>query len=105
MITLTESALAAVKSVCTDPGHGLRIMAVTGGCSGLQYRLGLETEPFDDDQVLEFDGIKVYVDPSSSQLLAGVTMDYVDSAMGAGFMFDNPNKTEKSCSCSSKSCG
>ncbi|MEW5729869.1 MAG: iron-sulfur cluster assembly accessory protein [Pseudomonadota bacterium] len=105
MLSLTPRALSAIKSVCSAPDQGLRIMVVTGGCSGLQYRMGLETEAFDDDQVMEFDGVKVYVDPSSQVLLAGATMDYVDSAMGAGFMFDNPNNTAKPCSCSSKSCG
>jgi iron-sulfur cluster assembly protein len=105
MLSLTPAALAAVKGVCTDPTQGLRIMVVTGGCSGMQYRMGLEVEAFDDDTVIEFDGFKVYLDPGSVSLLEGATMDYVESSMGAGFMFDNPNNTAKPCSCSSKSCG
>ncbi|HSV28029.1 MAG TPA: iron-sulfur cluster biosynthesis family protein, partial [Candidatus Omnitrophota bacterium] len=61
MLSLTDRAVTAIKSVCNSPDQGLRIMVVTGGCSGLQYRMGLETEAFDDDQVLEFSGVKVYV--------------------------------------------
>ena len=107
MLSLTDNAVAALKSVCTTPEQGLRIMVVTGGCSGLQYRMGLETEAFEDDHVIDFQGIKVYVDASSSELLTGATMDYVESSMGSGFMFDNPNNPAKpgGCACSSKSCG
>lgn len=107
MLNLTDAAIDAIKGVCTSPDQGLRIMVATGGCSGLQYRMGLETDAFEDDQVLEFSGVKVYLDPSSIELLQGATMDYVNSSMGSGFMFDNPNNPAKpgGCSCSSKSCG
>jgi iron-sulfur cluster assembly protein len=107
MFTLTDAAVDAIKSVRTSPDQGLRIMVATGGCSGLQYRMGLETDAFEDDQVLEFSDVKVYVDPASSTLLEGATMDYVNSSMGSGFMFDNPNNPAKpgGCACSSKSCG
>lgn len=103
MLTVTDRATAAIKSVCTDEFLGLRIMASSGGCSGVTYRMGLETEIEADDAVVELDGIKLLIDPSSVMWLTGVTMDYVDSSGGSGFVFENPNAA-KSCSCGSKSC-
>lgn len=103
MLTVTERAATALKSVCSDEFLGLRIMAVSSGCSGVSYRMGLETEILSDDQVVELDGVKLLVDPSSVMWLTGAIMDYVDSSGGAGFVFENPNAA-KSCSCSSKNC-
>lgn len=103
MLTVTDRAAAAIRSVCTDEFLGLRIMATSGGCSGIQYRMGLETEIEADDEVVELAGIKLLVDPASVMWLTGATMDYVESSAGAGFVFENPTAA-KSCSCSSKSC-
>lgn len=109
MLNVTDRATAAMKTVMSDEFVGLRIMVISSGCSGFSYKMGLESEIMDDDQVLEFDGIKVLVDPSSTMWLTGATMDYVDSGEGSGFVFENPNQPVKSssgggCSCSSKSC-
>ena len=48
-----------------------------------------EARPY--DHVIEQEGIKVFVDPTSMMYLGGATIDYVDSLMGGGFSIDNPN--------------
>lgn len=68
MITLTESAISAVKSALSQaqaPADGLRIMVQTGGCAGFKYMLGLETITRQGDAVIEADGVKVFVDEGS----------------------------------------
>ena len=102
MLTLTDKAVEVLKTVLD--GQGLRIGVDAGGCSGLQYRMGLESEPTDGDDVLEFSGVQIFVDPASSLWLHGVTVDFVEGAEGAGFKFDNPNAAGK-CACSAGSCG
>lgn len=98
MLTVTPRAQEAIRSVCTGDTQGLRLMVVTGGCAGLQYKMGLETEAQEDDEIIDLDGVKVFVDAPSVMWLVGATMDFVDSAQGAGFVFDNPNAGSK-CSC------
>lgn len=98
MLTLTDRAVDAIRNVCSGDVQGLRIMVVTGGCAGMQYKMGLETEALDDDKVLEFSGVKVFLDSASVGLLTGATMDFVDGVQGAGFVFENPNAGSK-CSC------
>jgi len=51
-----------------------------------------------DDELADFGGVKVIVDPSSAQLLKGATLDYKDGLQNAGFAIDNPNAT-RSCGC------
>jgi iron-sulfur cluster assembly protein len=103
MLTVTDRAIAAIKSVREDESQGLRIMVASGGCSGLKYNLGLESEAGSGDEVLEFGGVKVFVDPSSVMWLTGTVVDFVNAGNDSGFIFENPNAGGK-CSCSGGSC-
>ncbi|HTV33143.1 MAG TPA: iron-sulfur cluster assembly accessory protein [Methylocella sp.] len=101
MINLTDSALDAVRSAiagAVEPMGGLRIKVEAGGCAGYQYKMGLVKDAEPDDSVVERDGVKVFVDMNSHDLLAGTTIDFVVALEGAGFTFENPNATS-SCSC------
>ena len=101
MINLTDSALNTVRSAiagAVEPVGGLRIMVETGGCAGYKYVMGLVNEATPDDTVVERDGVKVFVDMKSHELLAGATIDFVVAIEGAGFTFENPNATS-TCSC------
>ncbi len=111
MLNLTPKAVEIIREVCNGEYKGLRIM-VSKGCSGFSYNMGLEEDAADDDQVLDFADVKVFVDPASALWLTGATMDYIDnSSMGTGFVFDNPNAPPPpsagggGCSCASKTCG
>jgi iron-sulfur cluster assembly protein len=100
MINVTETAASKVKELIDAEGYegyGLRVQVVGGGCSGMQYRLGFD-EQHDGDKTIEKDGLKVFVDLKSALYLAGSTVDYVDSLMGAGFKIENPN-VSSSCGC------
>ncbi|CCB66881.1 MULTISPECIES: iron-sulfur cluster assembly accessory protein [unclassified Hyphomicrobium] len=101
MINLTNSALNAVRNAISgapQPVGGLRIMVEAGGCAGYKYMMGLVNEAGPDDTVIERDGVKVFVDNKSHELLAGTTIDFVVALEGSGFTFENPN-ANSSCSC------
>lgn len=103
MITLTESAIKAVhRFVGGSDGtaQGLRIQISGGGCSGFQYGLKLEPEAAPEDTVIEYGEVKVFIDPASLPMIAGATVDFVDSLDGSGFKFINPN-AKSACSCGS----
>ena len=103
-VRLSPTAVARVKVLLqrekrTDPA-GLRVSVVGGGCSGLQYSLELDDAPREDDAVYEFEGVRVFVDPTSAPYLSGMSVDYVDGLHGAGFKFVNPN-ADRTCGCGS----
>jgi len=83
-----------------DPASGLRVAVRGGGCSGLEYALDFEVDSRDNDYVMEYDGLRVFVDPVSARYLDGTEIDYVMGATGAGFKFHNPNASG-SCGCGS----
>jgi iron-sulfur cluster assembly protein len=97
MIQVTASALDAIRRVKGEAA-GLRIMVSAGGCAGYQYRMGLVNVGEDGDTVLELDGVSIFIDGDSAALIAGTTLDFVESIGGSGFQFDNPN-AEGKCSC------
>ena len=79
---------------------GLRVRVVPGGCSGFQYSLNIEEDSRQGDHVLDAHGVRLFVDMFSAQYLNGVEIDYVNSVMGSGFTFKNPNATG-GCGCGS----
>ena len=103
-LSVTDSAVAEVKKFIAAEGiadtAGLRVRVVPGGCSGFSYSLNIEEESQTGDNVIESNGLKVFVDPLSVQYLNGIEVDYVNSVMGSGFTFNNPNSTG-SCGCGS----
>lgn len=103
MLQLTDRAIEKIKELMAredKQDHALRVAVKGGGCSGFEYGLFYEKEQNEDDQVLEFNGLKVLVDPLSKGPLDAVTVDYVDSLSGAGFKFENPKATG-TCGCGS----
>jgi len=100
MITLTPNAIEEVKRLAVKQEKkdtGLRIGVKGGGCSGLSYTLNFDVQ-HPGDNLYEFSGAKVFVDPKSLLYLDGVTLDFSDSLEGRGFKFINPNAS-KSCGC------
>jgi iron-sulfur cluster assembly accessory protein len=102
-LTLTASAIEAVKNAIKEegqPGDGLRVSVVGGGCSGYQYNLDFEKDPRAGDLSLDFDGVRVFVDPVSAGYLKGTVVDFISGLQGTGFKFNNPN-AKRTCGCGS----
>ena len=101
MVIITEVAAEKIKNLLHEQGnegHGLRLGVMGGGCSGFQYKLDFEERAGDLDHVFEIAGVKIFIDMKSSLYLNGVTLDYHDGLMGAGFKIENPN-ARTTCGC------
>lgn len=99
-VYVTPKAVQKIREAFAREGvqGGLRLGVLGGGCSGLSYQFKFAAEPRPRDQVFEFEDVKVFVDPKSMVFLDGMTLDWKDSLMQSGFVFDNPHAT-KSCGC------
>lgn len=101
LITVTPEASQKIQSLIDErqePTYGLRLFVSGGGCSGMQYGMAFETEPREQDEVFESEGVKLVVDPNSLQYLVGSRVDFVNNLMGGGFAIENPNAVS-SCGC------
>jgi len=99
-IEVTPAAIRKIKQTFEREGvfGGLRLGVLGGGCSGLSYQFKYEVKPRERDNVFDFDGVQIFVDPKSLLYLHGLTLDYKESLMQSGFVFENPN-AKKSCGC------
>jgi iron-sulfur cluster assembly protein len=104
-INLTERAAKKIRALLEKDGvspevGGLRVGVQGGGCSGLSYAMRLDTQARDRDKVFEEFGAKLFVDPKSFLYLNGTTLEYEESLMRQGFVFQNPNAA-RNCGCGS----
>jgi len=101
LIAITDNAKKKIIEIFENEKKsdevGLRLGVVGGGCSGLSYKIDFDTKN-EKDNVLEFDGFRVYIDLKSSIYLKGITLDFKDGLDGKGFVFVNPNATN-TCGC------
>lgn len=101
LVTVTERAVREIRSIFDRenpaPGTGLRLGVVGGGCSGLSYEMEF-SETRSNDNILDFNGFSVLLDPKSAIYLKDVTLDFEDGLKGKGFVFRNPNASN-TCGC------
>ena len=90
-------AVAESEKVDLSSTH-LRVAVVPGGCSGLTYDLGWESEVTAGDAVLEAAGLRIVVDRRSGLYLDGVELDFTEGLEGKGFHFSNP-QAARTCAC------
>ncbi len=107
LLTVTEAAATKFKEVLAeqDSDEGLiRISLAPGAAGGVEYILGLEETPAENDTLVEYFGVKIVVDAESSPLLQGSSIDYVDGLQRSGFVISNPNFASAG-GCGSGACG
>ncbi len=101
MLTLTEKAAKAAKRFIRysdEPYTGLRVAVTGGGCSGFQYDIQPTVNGEEGDTLIEVEGLKVFLDPTSAPLVQGMTIDFKETLTDSGFEFHNPNAAA-SCGC------
>ena len=104
-IHLTERAALKIRALLEKDGvspdvGGLRVGIQGGGCSGLSYAMRLDTQARDRDKIFEEHGARLFVDPKSFLYLNGTTLEYEETLMRQGFVFQNPNAA-RNCGCGS----
>ncbi len=100
-VTLTPNAVSNIKRLQVEfemPGTGLRFGIIGGGCSGYKYVLELEEEPGEGDEVMDFDGVKVFLHQDHHEKLQNSVIDWVDTLRESGFKIENP-QAKRPCGC------
>ena len=80
-------------------GAGLRLAVTPGGCSGYSSEFSAEAAPQGNEQMLEADGVRLFLGAESRLMLEGITIDFTETATQSGLSFINPNQA--ACGCSS----
>ncbi len=106
MVTITETAAKKAKEILAAEGKanwGLRIYSAGGGCCGPSYGMDLDENPADGDEVIEKDGLKVFIDANTFKAMTGMMIDFISEGERQGFVLTGGNAP--SCSSGCSSCG
>ena len=110
LIEVTPLAAQRLEKVLSEEGEEgslLRVMVMPGNHGSIQYMMGVEKEPKEDDLVIDAENVQVLVDSESAPLVEGAQIDYVEGLMRSGFVISNPNLQGQGggCACGAGGCG
>ena len=100
-IKLSEAAAARIRDIMANAEgkyQGVRVGVTNGGCAGMSYTMDYAEAPQAFEEVVEDQGVKVFIDPKAIMFLIGTDMDFVREKLGSRFVFNNPNQTA-ACGC------
>ncbi len=100
-VRLTEAAAARIREIIAEANgrfQGVRVGVTNGGCAGMSYTMDYAEAPAAYDEVVEDNGVKIFIDAKAVLFLLGTEMDFVQEKFGARFVFNNPNQTS-ACGC------
>ncbi|HEX3945875.1 MAG TPA: iron-sulfur cluster assembly accessory protein [Rhizomicrobium sp.] len=98
---LSEAAAARIRDIIANADgkvQGVRVGVTNGGCAGMSYTMDYADAPQPFEEVVEDQGVKVFIDPKAIMFLIGTEMDFVREKLGSRFVFNNPNQTA-ACGC------
>lgn len=100
-LSFSDSAIEKIRMMMIKEGKegcGLRFGVLTGGCAGLSYDMKFAKRPYDNDIILNINGLDVYVNPESVPFINGIEVDFLETLRESGFKYKNPNASS-SCGC------
>jgi iron-sulfur cluster assembly protein len=103
MIFVAESAKEKIAEIfktenISGGDYFVRVSVVSGGCSGLSYKMDFDNQSKPNDQVFEDNGVKVVTDLKSFLYLFNTILEFSGGLDGKGFQFNNPNAA-RTCGC------
>lgn len=101
ILTLTNNAVDRVKQLMASADSqiaGLRVLITSTGCSGHAYKIEYANEQKPGEELVEQDGVRVFIDPKAIMYILGSEMDYQEDVLQSQFVFNNPNEGSR-CGC------
>ncbi|MFN2438437.1 MAG: HesB/IscA family protein [Chitinophagaceae bacterium] len=102
-VKFTTSAVDEIKRIMQtadfDHSQTLKVGVKGGGCSGLSYILGFDTQKESDHEYF-FEGLRFIMEKAHEMYLYGMEIDWQNGLNNRGFTFKNPNAST-TCGCGS----
>jgi iron-sulfur cluster assembly protein len=64
----------------------------------MSYTLEFADQKEPNDDMVEQDGVTVFIDPKALMFMLGTELDFVSDGLQSGFVFNNPNEKGR-CGC------
>ncbi|MBE0426613.1 MAG: iron-sulfur cluster assembly accessory protein [Nitrospirae bacterium] len=89
-MTITDRAADKAVAILSDEGKadwGIRIFIAGESCCGPAYGLNMQEKQMQNDEVIEKNGLRVFVDRQLFETLSGMELDYHTDEEREGFVF------------------
>jgi iron-sulfur cluster assembly accessory protein len=89
-MTITDKAAEKARAILADEGKanwGIRIYVAGESCCGPSFGLNLQEVQMPEDEIVEKNGIKIFIDQETSKSLDGRELDFYTGEEGEGFIF------------------
>lgn len=104
MLKISDSAAGKAKEILKvegKEGWGLRVFVHGSGCCGPSYGMDINEQASEGDEIVEKDGLKVFVDKQAAESLSDKEIDYIKTPQGEGFVISGGEAPSCSSGCSS----
>ena len=102
IISITDKAADQIKKILLDSPmnvEGIVVGVDKTGCSGYAYKIDYATKTkYNNYELIESKGVKIYIEPAATMFLVGSEMDYATDKLASRFVFKNPNE-KNTCGC------
>ena len=99
MISVTPKAIARLENLINNSkAKAIKIGVENGGCAGMAYTMDYVTDLDSEGEIIEINDITIVIDNSAILFLLGTELDYEETKINSGFVFNNPNQTD-ACGC------
>lgn len=101
-VTISPRALDTLQAIAESDYKGKEIglkVKASKADMGLEYFLDFTEKKEDGDKELEWEGVKMFVDPDSLALMTPSIIDYMTTLQGEGFKIIPLKTEEETCPC------
>lgn len=106
MVKISELAAEKAKEILKAEGKagwGLRVYTAASSCCGPSYGMDMDENPADGDEIIEKNGLRVFMDKDTLKNLKGMEIDFVAEGERQGFVLTGGSLP--SCDSGCSSCG
>ncbi len=101
LISITSEALRRLKSLIREAEEDVKAIKLgvkNGGCAGMAYTMDYLEEISNSEEIIKIEDVNIIIDNSAILFLLGTELDYEETKLNSGFVFNNPNQTD-ACGC------
>ncbi|MEC9393077.1 MAG: iron-sulfur cluster assembly accessory protein [Pseudomonadota bacterium] len=101
LIKITSEALKRLKSLISESEENVKAIKLgvkNGGCAGMAYTMDYVEEISHSEEIIKIEDINIIIDNAAILFLLGTELDYEETKLNSGFVFNNPNQTD-ACGC------
>jgi len=89
MLKISDAAAERGKQILSVEGKshwGLRVYIAGSSCCGPSFGMDISEHPVEGDDVIEKNGLKIFIDKTASEKLSGMEIHFVEEGENCGFV-------------------